>query len=405
VLQVTPSNNGLILMISATNPADYLREIKLTMPGGICEGDPFTHVVSTQVCGNRRFLSFADNSDTIIFYPGFLNKLRAYSVLRFMDWLQTNNSPVKYWSQRVLVSNRSWASGGAPIEVMIELANRLGAHPWFTLPHQSDDAYAQNFAQLVKAKLNPDFRVYVEYSNEVWNWAFAQTTYANEQGKLQNPPINHLQYYALRARALGEIFKNVLGLQRVVNVYDSQADSVAVGVMGMDYLKSRFGNAIGIDAIAIAPYLAVVPSAATASTYAAMTLDALFNEVRTQVLQFENTQMKNYRILADKYGVPLIAYEGGAHLVGAGDAQNNNQLTALFLAFNRDPRIKQLYLDYLALWKAAGGQLFVHYNDVSRYTKFGSWGSLERVDQPRADAPKFDALQTFIEQNPVWWAQ
>ena len=173
----------------------------------------------------------------------------------------------------------------------------------------------------------------------------------------------------------------------------------------MDYLKSRFGNAIGIDAIAIAPYLAVVPTAATASTYAAMTLDALFNEVRTQVLQFENTQMKNYRILADRYGVPLIAYEGGAHLVGAGDAQNNNQLTALFLAFNRDPRIKQLYLDYLALWKAAGGQLFVHYTDVNRYTKFGSFGSLERVDQLRADAPKFDALQTFIEQNPVWWAQ
>jgi len=24
-------------------------------------------------------------------------------------------------------------------------------------------------------------------------------------------------------------------------------------------------------------------------------------------------------------------------------------------------------------------------------------------DQPRASAPKFDALQSFIERNPAWW--
>jgi len=115
--------------------------------------------------------------------------------------------------------------------------------------------------------------------------------------------------------------------------------------------------------------------------------------------------MKNYRILADSYSLSLIAYEGGQHLVSVGDAQNNDRVNALFFAFNRDPRIKQLYLDYLALWKAAGGQLFVHYNDVGEFSKFGSWGSLERVDQLRSAAPKFDALQTFIEQNPVWWSQ
>jgi len=393
--------------VLGTTPADYVREIKFTMPGGICEGDPFTNVASAQVCGTRRYLSFADNSDTIIFYPVFLSKARAYSVLRFVDWMLANNSPVKYWSQRTLVSNRTWGneSSGVPVEVMVELANRLGAHPWFTLPHQSDDAYAQNFAQLVKAKLNPDLRVYVEYSNEVWNWGFAQATYANEQGKLQNPPINHLQYYALRARALGEIFKNVLGLQRVVAVLGAQAFGLGGGAMELDYLKARFGNAIGVDALAIAPYFGVTPDATSAGTYTAMTLDALFNYVRTQVLQSVNTQMKNYRILANNYGLPLIAYEGGQHLVGANEAKNNDQLTALFIAFNRDPRIKQLYLDYLALWKAAGGQLLVHYYDVGEFNRFGSWGALERVAQLRTAAPKFDALQTFIEQNPVWWTQ
>jgi hypothetical protein len=80
-------------------------------------------------------------------------------------------------------------------------------------------------------------------------------------------------------------------------------------------------------------------------------------------------------------------------------------LNALFDAFNRDQRIKQLYLEYLAIWKREGGELFVHFNDVSRYTKHGRWGALEYVAQPRAESPKFDALMTFIEQTPVWWRE
>lgn len=33
----------------------------------------------------------------------------------------------------------------------------------------------------------------------------------------------------------------------------------------------------------------------------------------------------------------------------------------------------------------------------------GRLGALEYLEQPRAAAPKYEALQTFIEQNPAWW--
>ena len=105
VIDVNPAiDGGVYLGIEATNPRDYVREIVVTMPGGICEGDPFTQVASAQNCGTRRFLSFADNSDSIIFNPVFLNRLRAYSVLRFMDWMATNNAQITNWSQRTPVS-------------------------------------------------------------------------------------------------------------------------------------------------------------------------------------------------------------------------------------------------------------------------------------------------------------
>ena len=64
-------------------------------------------------------------------------------------------------------------------------------------------------------------------------------------------------------------------------------------------------------------------------------------------------------------------------------------------------------ISYVATLRApqAGGELFVHFNDSSTFSKWGRWGTLEYVSQPRANAPKFDAVQTFIEQTPVWWNQ
>lgn len=92
-------------------------------------------------------------------------------------------------------------------------------------------------------------------------------------------------------------------------------------------------------------------------------------------------------------------------MVGVNNAHHNVELNKLFHAFNRDPRIKSLYLEYLAGWKQAGGELFMHYTDVGKYGIQGSWGALEYVAQPRSTAHKFNALQSFIEQNPVWWPQ
>jgi hypothetical protein len=233
---------------------------------------------------------------------------------------------------------------------------------------------------------------------------FGQYAYAVKQAAAERPPIDNMQYHALRSRTVGGIFKDALGASRVVAVLGAHAANAWTATRGLDYLKGRFG-ATGIDAVAIAPYFSVMPSPAEARTYSAMTLDGFFNRVRAEVLPASAAMTVNYRKLANRYGVRLIAYEGGQHMVGLGGAQNDAALNTLFDAFNRDPRIKPLYLDYLAGWKRAGGELFVHFNDVSRYTKWGRWGALEYIAQPRAAAPKFDAIQTFMEQNPVWWAQ
>ena len=407
VLQVTPDNAGIYLSLEATNPANHLRDIEIVMPGGICEGDPFTHVAAGNACGKQRFLSFADYHRSILFYPVFAERLRTYSVLRFMDWMATNGSTTERWSQRTPMSFHTWATPrGVPPEVMLALANRIGAHPWFTLPHRSNDDYAEQFAQMVKARLDPALGVYVEYSNEVWNAMFAQYTHALSLGKAQKPAIDNMQYYALRSHAVGAIFKKVLGKQRTVSVLSGQAVNPWTATHGLDYLNRRFGAAQSvIDAVAIAPYFGVMPDPAAAAVYTTMTLDALFNHVRTRILPQALADAARYRAVAETHRLRLIGYEGGQHMVGILGAQNDDRLSLLFDAFNRDPRLKTLYLDYLAGWRQSGGELLVHFSDTGKFSKWGRWGALEYIAQPRAAAPKYDALLHFIEQNPVWWTQ
>jgi len=33
------------------------------------------------------------------------------------------------------------------------------------------------------------------------------------------------------------------------------------------------------------------------------------------------------------------------------------------------------------------------------YIKYGRWGSMEYLGQPRTQAPKYDALQKYVEAN------
>ena len=82
---------------------------------------------------------------------------------------------------------------------------------------------------------------------------------------------------------------------------------------------------------------------------------------------------------------------------------NNEQLEQLFQAANRHPRMKQLYLHYLAGWKKNGGTVMVLFSSMGRYTKWGSWGLMEYHGQPITSAPKYQAVIQFLDKNPRWW--
>lgn len=399
VLDVNANAGGWMLRINAIAAGNHPRNIHVWMPG------------------------FDEHSGpSQLFHPDFLTLIRRNKVLRFMDWMGTNNSSQQEYADRPQLADVRWSEGNMPLEVMVELANRSDAHPWFTLPHRASDDYMTRFAQDVKRLLRPDLRVYVEYSNEVWNGQFSQGAYVEAQGDAaygnQGSGFDRrLNWYGQRSAQLCDLWKSAFDAQagRVVCVLGAQAANAYTLTQAADcplWTAGRPCSAHGFDAAAIAPYfggyLGHPNHAATVQTW---TPAQLFAEINGGGLaggpaggSLAEVQdwITAHRAAAQQRSLQLVTYEGGQHLAGVLGNENNDAITGLFTGANRDARMGAAYTQHLNFWKSAGGELFMHFTASSGYGKFGSWGAVEYLDQ--TSTPKHNALMQFIDNNPCWWS-
>jgi hypothetical protein len=369
VFTVKPTSEGIQVRIVRSNPNNHVRNIRVFMPG------------------------FANGGTT--FHPTFVERLRPFSVLRFMDWTRTNHNPTVRWADRTQPGYRSQASTkGVAWEYAIELCNATGKDAWVCLPHAADDDYVRNLATLLRDKLSPGLKVHIEYSNEVWNGAFTQRKFVESAGAAAGR--NWIQQYVARAVQIFRIFETTFGgRSRLVRVIAGQSDNSGVCKQSIDALPAG-----AADALSIAPYFGGhLGNAKNAATTSAMTVDQVLNACATDLAN-RRTHVVTHATMAKAAGLQLVAYEGGQHLAGVGAATEDARLTAVMIAANRHPRMKQLYAEYLAMWKAEGGALFCAYSFCYVPQKWGSWGALEWQDQ--TGAPKYDAL---VEAALTWGAR
>jgi hypothetical protein len=284
---------------------------------------------------------------------------------------------------------------------MVDLANRLGANPWFCIPHGASDDYVRRFAQVVQATLKSDLTPYVEYSNEIWNYGFPQTQHAGDAGLAAGLHEQHWEaawrYSARRSVQIFRIWESVYGgTGRFTRVLASQAANAYISEV-----KLSFEDAYkSVDALAIAPYFTLNLSAdsdPTADTVATWPVDRVLDHLEKVAIPEAETWIREHLSLARRYGVRLIAYEGGQHAVGIGGAEGNDTLTALLTLANRHARMGLLYGRYLDIWTAAGGgDLFCLFSSVGAWSRWGSWGLLEYLAD---DTPKYRAVTSWTERN------
>jgi hypothetical protein len=372
-VEVQAKGGAAFARITRTNPKDPVRDIRLVPE------------------------AFEKSYKDEPFRPEFLGRWKGFQAFRFMDWQSTNNSRLVRWADRPTPADHSQTRKGVALEYMIQLCNTLKVEPWFCLPHRADDEFVREFAKMVKEKLSPSLRVYVEYSNECWNGQFEQARYCAAEGKKlglsKNGYEGQLRFYSSRSVEIFKVWEDVFGdKKRLVRVLATQSANPWTGTTVLEW-KGAYKHA---DAIAIAPYFGNrFGDPKTADKVATMSVDELVKELETDVAR-SRKHVDAYAVMAKKRGVQLMAYEGGQHLAGHGGAENNEKLTALFHAANRHPKMKDLYLADLKNWKEAGGGLFCVFSSMGRYSKWGSWGVLEHAAQDPTRTPKMQALREYL---------
>lgn len=359
------------------------------------------------------------------FNPLWLEKLKVFSSVRFMDWGATNHwgqpdpwtwddRSLVAWKERQTLDRYTWADGrGIPYEMMIRLMNEAGLDGWVCIPHRADPGFVRSMSALFQSTLDKKRRLTVEYSNEVWNWMFGQAQWLKTYGHPSETAVsNHRDKpgqfgYDPSSTWPEKITGNIQDaldlwtqawgsdLRRLVRVVGVQTGWLDVGQRVAFNLRPG-----SFDAIAPAYYFGL-------SEEADQALDALGPRatvadvarwVRTGREKNEMPWLRQLKTLvADRLGLPLVFYEGGQHLTPIPFGQEPSYAPAL-LAIQRHPVMKDLYLEWFEFLKTLRGSeplVLMNFSFVGpRSAPYGSWGLLETLDQDLAvvPAPKHQAV-------------
>ena len=89
--------------------------------------------------------------------------------------------------------------------------------------------------------------------------------------------------------------------------------------------------------------------------------------------------------IARRFGKRYIAYEAGQHVL-------SSRGTDLLAAINRDPRMYDIYKNYISTWRSQVNDVMVLYSSASPITQWGAWGLREYTGQPLSETPKRRAV-------------
>ena len=327
------------------------------------------------------------------FYSEFKEKIEPFSVLRFMDWGNTNGNTNITWANRASTNYFTYSGPkGVPYEIMIKLCNETQKDAWICVPHLADDNYITQMATLFRDQLDGNLNVYLEYSNEVWNWIFPQAHYNNNYRPLN---LSYGRAMAERAGKSFRIWHNVFGAERcrVKRVLGLQASFNELNEEILSQLPQDewdYGSPthyFGLDhEFTGSPRLDLLGSSATVTDIMTNAANS-FNVFKPLVKQ-------DYRLIK-LFGKKIITYEGGQHFVGNSfgipypyqqamwDAQNSQSMYNMY----------DMIHDTIRSW---GCELATNFSLASEQESvYGSWGVIPHIDiQPpyMTTAKKYQAL-------------
>lgn len=376
------SNNVIEMTIEESLQSDPVRNIRVLIPGT-----------------ENTYLEEPFN-------PVWLSRALLFESFRFMDWGRTNNwgqddswnwdSPHLYtWEERQQMDYYTWATPkGIPYEMMVRLMNDYDVDGWVCVPHRASDDYIRKMAGFFKENLEPERKLTVEYSNEIWNWIFGQAQWCLKYGEMETG----LPW----PECTVPFIQNCLDIW--TEVYAEQADRLerVVGIQtGWLDVAQRISFNMrenSFDAISPTYYFGLSEEGDAA-------LDELGEEATAEDIAFWARQARDTegfshiqmvkQNIADILNKKMVFYEGGQHLTPSPFGEEPTYAQAL-VDIQRHPLMYDLYNEWYDLMRTLQeGEIPLQLMNFSfigeRNARYGSWGILETMDQDTSVvyAPKF----------------
>ena len=379
-INVNNSKGGIIVTINSSLKTNHISEINFVMPG------------------------FENTFQKNKFHPDLLSFIKDFQVLRFMDQMHTNGSPVTSWSTR---NTRNYYSqslnNGVAYEHIINLCNQTKKDAWICIPHKATDEFITEMAKLFRDSLDAGLKIYLEYSNELWNGQFEQSQYISDQGALLGYVGKSWEqgwlFTVKRSADVFRLFEIQFGKSnRLVKVIPSQSANSWL----TNYLVEHFNDIqynptlVKADAIAIAPYFGngIADKIGKNGTIDAVTIDNILDSLELK-LPGAYTAMDENKAVAQTHALKLIAYEGGQHLIASGTYQNNTTLTNKLRETNRNARMEDIYCSYFDYWyTSVSSDVFCAFASHGTGSKYGNWGIKEFMSDTLA--PKYLGIKNCV---------
>ncbi len=385
--------------------------------------DPWTNVVVVEFTNTKRTSSSSTNTGltnlkairpgypadtTQIFHTPFIDCLQSasFSFWRANPWvlidrwadLRTFYPQQIEWADRKQwtdITQNRWGNGrnGACWETVIWLSNQVNMDPWINVPVCASDDYVTQLATLFRDNLNSNLNIYVESSNEIWNWGFPQSGYNSDWAT--DIGLSWDENHAKRTVDVTNIFANVWGASeindRVRVVHCWQFVIPSQFAYQMQYINANYGPPNQyIWGLGCAPYHHCSPMCTTGT--AQEILDAMWDNSNTSVVKRQELVA-----IANNWNLPggLLTYEAGSD-TGGGDVNN----IANKLAAERAPGMKDVMIhDVRDNWFPKGGGYFCYLTLASGYSRFGSWGLTDDITDPDRNY-KFAAVRDLLGDVP-----
>ena len=352
-----------------------------------------------------------------------LAHLSRFNLIRFMAWTDTNNNTEINWNETTPIN---WPQYTPPkrnpwqtIPSIISQLNK-SVDLWINIPSHSSDDYILHVAQIMFKEINPTNNIYVEYSNELWNWGFPQAIsnlHAANDSVLHHGDPYHLNYdntsdvhtwsyrqTAFQIKRISDLFKTIFGEEnvgpgkRVRPVLAGQAGQPHVIMTGLDYINTIYGPpSMFLSGIAIAPYFAL----GKYRTWSNLTTDQVLDALNTSIQRFlpeqgwnEEAPLGVHGVYAAWYKLGVYAYEGGPDTSeGCKDCSLEAKINA-----TRHPRMTDLCVQYLNGWYRFGFETFNWYvAGAGSIDLSGTWNLLEDMRQETL----IDTTTMFNATSPV----